>query len=249
MKYKLIIGALFRNESDSIVEWIEHYLLRGVEHFYLINDDSTDNSIELIQPYIDSGIITLFNTEWNRYLGRQRDMYTHYILPHLKESEWLLILDLDEYMWSPSTMKLYDILIQTKNIGQVQVGDKLFGSNGHIKQPKGIVENFTRRAAETRRCFKYFVNSSYEFTSLNVHCATFANNEHAIHNFIILDDKYFILNHYSCQSKDFWRDIKCTRKDGDNYRVRTMADFDELDLNLVEDLRLVQQTQKENLQL
>jgi hypothetical protein len=176
-------------------------------------------------------------------------MYTHYILPHLKESEWLLILDLDEYMWSPSTMKLYDILIQTKNIGQVQVGDTLFGSNGHIKQPKGIVENFTRRAAETRRCFKYFVNSSYEFTSLNVHCATFANNEHAIHNFIILDDKYFILNHYSCQSKDFWRDIKCTRKDGDNYRVRTMADFDELDLNLVEDLRLVQQTQKENLQL
>ena len=241
MKYKLSVGGVFRNESDSIVEWIEHYLLHGVEHFYLINDDSNDNSIELIQSYVEAGIITLFNAEWSRYLGRQRDMYTHYILPHLSDSEWLLIVDLDEYMWSPMAMNLYEVLILTNNIGQIQVGDILFGSNGHIKQPKGIVESFTRRAANSRECYKYFVNSAYEFTHLNVHHATFADKQHEINNFIILEDKYFILNHYSCQSKDFWRDVKCSRNDSDNYRVRTIDDFEYLDVNLDEDLRLAQQ--------
>jgi hypothetical protein len=240
MKHKLSVGAIFRNESHSIDEWIQHYLAHGAEHFYLINDDSTDNSVEIIQPYVDSGIVTLYNAEWGRYLGRQRDMYTHYILPHLndKECQWLLMVDLDEYMWSPLTENLFELLEQCHNLGQIQVGDTLFGSNGHIEQPERIVASFTRRAARPRKCYKYFVNSDYKFTHLNVHHATFVDKDDEINNFIILSDEYFILNHYSCQSRNFWRDVKCTRNDGDNYRVRTMADFDELDVNDVEDLRL-----------
>ena len=71
MKHKLSVGAVFRNESHSIVEWIQHYLANGADHFYLINDDSTDNSVEIIQPYVDSGVVTLFNTDWGRVLRDQ----------------------------------------------------------------------------------------------------------------------------------------------------------------------------------
>ena len=45
--YNLSILAMFKNESWIIKEWIEHYLLEGVDHFYLI-----DNGLnELIQKY------------------------------------------------------------------------------------------------------------------------------------------------------------------------------------------------------
>jgi len=235
--YKLSVGAIFRNESHGIKEWIEHYLLHGVEHFYLINDESTDNTVEIIQTYIDENIITLFNPIWPRYLGRQRDMYTKYILPHLKETQWLLMVDLDEYMWSPIDINLVKPLEKCLNLGQLQVRETRFGSNGHIEQPARIVESFTKCTTK-RCCFKYFVNSKYEFTHLNVHHATFANKEHELNNFLILGDEYFMLNHYSCQSRNFWRDVKCTRNDCDNYRVRNMDGFAELDLNDVEDLRL-----------
>ena len=41
--YYLSILAIFKNEAMNLKEWIEHYILNGVEHFYLINNGSTDN--------------------------------------------------------------------------------------------------------------------------------------------------------------------------------------------------------------
>ena len=113
-KYNLSVGALFRNEQDSIVEWIEHYLHHGVEHFYLIDDSSDDGTVEKIKPYIEKDIVTLFNcgNQWSRYTGRQRDLYNHYILPLIKETQWLLMIDLDEYVWSPIQINICDLLMK-----------------------------------------------------------------------------------------------------------------------------------------
>lgn len=46
------IGAIFKNESHILKEWIEHYFYHGVEHIYLINDNSTDNFLNILEPYI-----------------------------------------------------------------------------------------------------------------------------------------------------------------------------------------------------
>ena len=53
--------AIFKNEEDILDEWIRHHLWQGVEHFYLINNGSTDNYLEILQPYIDSQKVTLYN--------------------------------------------------------------------------------------------------------------------------------------------------------------------------------------------
>ena len=45
-KYYFSVGAVFKNESHSIKEWICHYLHHGAEHFYLINDNKS-TKIEL----------------------------------------------------------------------------------------------------------------------------------------------------------------------------------------------------------
>jgi hypothetical protein len=246
--YTLSVGAIFKNESHSIKEWIEHYLYHGVEHFYLIDDSSTDNTVEIISPYIERGIITLFSGDnWMYYLGRQKDMYNHFILPRLSESQWLLIVDLDEYVWSPQSNSLAWVLQYLKHIGQIQVNNTVFGSNGHIDQPKSLVEGFTKRSmmkpTENDGCGnrKYFVNSSFKFTSLNVHYATFLDKNDEINCFKLLDIPYFAMNHYNCQSLNHWTNIKCTRGDCDNYRVRTIEDFKIYDLNEVEDKELYEQ--------
>ena len=56
--------------------------------------------------------------------------------------------------------------------------------------------------------------------------------------FIMIPAEWFVYNHYNCQSVEFWRDVKCIRGDSNAYRQRTMKDFDELDCNEIEDLRL-----------
>ena len=57
-KYYLSVLACCKDEGDYIQEWVEYYLLQGVEHFYLYNNNGTDNSKELLKPYIDAGLIT-----------------------------------------------------------------------------------------------------------------------------------------------------------------------------------------------
>ena len=42
-EYYLSIVAIFKNESWILKEWIEHYLNQGVDHFFLIDNGSTDN--------------------------------------------------------------------------------------------------------------------------------------------------------------------------------------------------------------
>lgn len=240
--YKLSVFAIFKNESHCLKEWLEHYLYHGVDHFYLINDNSDDNFLEILEPYIEKNIITLFNTKSTYYLGRQRNLYNEFVLPRIKESSWLLLVDLDEFVWSPISINLNDILKNVQpHIGQIQIEQSLFGSNNHITQPKTIVSSFTKRAETKGGNLKYFINSDYEFTSLNVHHATFLDKNHEKNNFIFLDSNYLVLNHYCCQSFEFWKHVKCTRGDADNYRIRTEEDFISYDKNEIEDLSLVEQ--------
>lgn len=247
-KYYLSVGAMFKNESHSIKEWIRHYLHHGVEHFYLINDNSSDNFMEIIQEYIDKNIVTLFNVNEPYYLGRQRNLYNRHILPLIKESKWLLMVDMDEYVWSKIEVNLSNILKNYEHLSQIQICETQFGSNGHIKQPKYIVKSFTKRKSDLSHNgrLKYLVNNSYEFTSLNIHHATFLNDYDKIspegeHKFIQLYREYITLNHYCCQSLEFWNNVKCTRGDADNYLVRSYDDFKSYDVNDVEDLELYNQ--------
>jgi hypothetical protein len=246
-KYNLSVGAMLKNESHGIKEWIEHYLHHGVEHFYLINDNSTDNFMDIIKEYLDKNLITLFNVDEPYYLGRQRNLYNRNILPHLKETKWLLMVDLDEYVWSQTDLNLQKVLKDFEGYGQVQIHEHIFGSNGYTEQPKCIVKSFTKRHdhdfSVDRGRLKYFINSSYEFESLNIHHADFVNTEYKndASKFIIAFPHYFVINHYNCQSQEFWNKVKCTRGDSDNYLTRTPADFVHYDKNAVDDLELYYQ--------
>ena len=239
----LSVGAMFKNESHSMKEWIEHYRFHGVDHFYLIDDGSTDSYMDILQPYIDSGVVTLFVVDEPYYLGRQRNLYNRCILPKINETKWLLMIDLDEYVWSKQDIRLDNVLRTCENYGQIQIQEALFGSNGHETQPKHILPSFTKRASKFMGKYKYFINSSYEFSSLNVHHAQFADSKYMkdFSVFIIIYPEYFILNHYNCQSREFWNQVKCTRGDSDHYMTRTHDDFTQYDLNEVEDIELLQQ--------
>lgn len=243
MNYEFVVAATFKNEEHALIEWIEHYKFHGAEHIYLIDDDSTDNSVELIKPYIESGFITLFNgNNWPMYLGRQRAMYNHFILPIVNEkvSKWTFICDLDEFLWSPHCIDIKELLSTCNHLSQIQINHKQFGSSGHIEQPSCIVKYFTYKENEETELLKYFINSDYKFESLNAHFASYINKDDSIGTFMIIRN-YFQLNHYRNQSFNFWKDVKCTRGDIDNYTTRNIEQFYEMDKNDVEDLGLWEQ--------
>ena len=238
--YTFSVGALFKNEAHCIREWIEHYIFHGAEHFYLINDGSTDDFITQLKGYEDK--ITVFTVAEPYYLGRQRNLYNRFLLPRLRETAWLLMVDLDEFVWSPIDVDLRNVLRICNGLGQVQIRERMFGSNGHETQPKRLVESFTRRAVR-QDSRKYFIHNTHEFTSLNVHHADFVREEDVrdASKCMLVDEGYFVYNHYKCQSRQFWNTVKCVRGDSDSYLTKRPEDFAEFDLNEVEDLGLFEQ--------
>ena len=52
-EYSVAIAAIFKNEAPYLREWVEYHKMIGVEHFWLYNDNSSDNFEEILEPYIE----------------------------------------------------------------------------------------------------------------------------------------------------------------------------------------------------
>jgi hypothetical protein len=220
MKNYLSVGAVFKNEHHCIVEFIEHYLYHGVDHIYLINDFSSDNFRPLIQTYMDKGVVTLFENDivTNR-VNRQCEIYDKFFLPILHETEWIAILDLDEFMYSPNEINIQNIIRKYENCNSIKVEWVNFGSNGRITQPDSIIEGFTMRSEipnESHYSYKSILRAS-DIIRFGVHESIIKNPVGVNLSYSNFGPNELLLNHYRLQSKEFFMNVKSTRGDVNNW--------------------------------
>ena len=239
--YEFVICSVFKNETHILDEWVQHYLLHGADHFFLINDFSTDNYLEIINKYKDK--ITLFhNNIITKKCGRQTLIYEKYFRPILYKSKWVAILDMDEFLYSPYDINIKNIIKSYEPYSQIIISWLMFGSNGHIIQPKKVVDNFTKRDYFNETNFKTIFKSG-ALINFEIHI----HNTNGNNIYLKYDDNVpLIINHYFLQSLDFYIKVKGTRGDMDNWYdthdlKRDKNNFILNDKNNVEDLRLFNQ--------
>jgi hypothetical protein len=144
--------AIFKNESHILQEWMEHYISQGIDKFFLIDHNSTDNYIHILKPYINSGIVELFlETRPNP----QFVSYNDNCLVKCKQYDWAIACDLDEFIYARKgypTIKSYleDINELMPTANQIFIPWKMFGSNGldtiDKPQPASVIQSFTKRS-------------------------------------------------------------------------------------------------------
>lgn len=264
--YQVSIGSIFKNEMMVLKEWLDHYIHHGIEHFYLINDNSTDDYLSVLEPYKQK--ITLFhNTIDVGVLNRQSLAYDRYLLPilHKRETQWLCILDLDEYLYSPLDVSIPKILVSYTDYAVLHVNWLVFGSNGYKEQPASIVQAFTKRAPINHMFLtnakapislvltygpKYIVNSAYPVEHLYVHTCIAKGkykNVSTMMSWMNMKIEYnppLLINHYWVMSEEYWRKVKMVRGDADNYlstSTRNMNYYSQYDINIETDTRLAEQ--------
>ncbi|MCB1118767.1 MAG: glycosyltransferase family 92 protein [Chlamydiia bacterium] len=84
-------------------EWIDYHRALGVEHFWLYDEASTDEWQTVLAPYIDANIVEVIdwsqprkdNWRWN-YI--QHAAYKDALHRSLHRSEWLALIDIDEFI-------------------------------------------------------------------------------------------------------------------------------------------------------
>lgn len=162
-KYDISICAIFKNEAPYLKEWIEFHRLVGIEHFYMYNNNSEDNFRIVLEPYIESGLVTLI--DWP-YKQKQMESYKDCINKYAFETKWIGFIDIDEFIIPKSTDTVYEFLkCFEKNRGSVNVYWRVYGTSGLIDRDlNGLVtEDFTTCWPKYCDIGKCFYNTSYGF--------------------------------------------------------------------------------------
>lgn len=258
--YYFTIGAIFKNEAHILKEWLEHYFYHGIEHIYLINDNSNDNFLEILEPFINKKIITLYNCDINKkWVGMQDAKYNFYFQKHLKNTKWFGIFDLDEFLYSPLENDIKEILKKYESYNQLYINWVHFGSSEFEKQPNTVVQNFIYRGEYNSikngpggryNSFKSIIKTDGEII-LGIHKHLHNNNPSGKN--VSFDEKNtpLLINHYAIQSKEYWQNIKMTRGDVNFWYdkqgwERNIQLFNEMDVNDIKDERLKQQNRSMN---
>lgn len=151
--FNLVLVTFFKNEALNIREFIRHYINEGVEHFYMIDNGSTDNYLEIINRDIPRGLITIVSDDHNHTMpeGLQNNLLRkHFTSLIVSEANWVIVVDLDEFIYSTSmTSTISDTLNKFENnVKRIFLLWKLFGGNNVIKHPvdDSLVKTFNARA-------------------------------------------------------------------------------------------------------
>lgn len=264
-KYYLSIASIFKNESWGMKEWLDHYRFHGVDHIYLVNDFSTDDYMSILNPYIEDGFVTLYqNDNPERYTGRQIDINNKFFKPIVNDTQWIANLDLDEFLYSPKTINLKDIIRKYESYACLTANWVWFNSNGHVRQPSSIVKFFTKRCEYNAKVYmkgpgsssfewielnapKVILNSNFEISSFNVHSASINGNSINISIRDISNDPELLINHYQLQSREYWEKIKMNRGDVNHWFKGSSRDFggyDAMDIGDIDDFRLWEQNKE-----
>ena len=147
--YDLAVVAIFKDEARYLKEWLDYHLLAGIEHFYLYNNNSSDDFAEVLAPYVDAKLVTL--TAWPGKL-QMFPAYNDAIEKFRFDCRYMAFIDLDEFIFPKTNQSVAEVVdeifAEYPNMAALGVNWQCFGSNRleAADYTRGVLERFTRRA-------------------------------------------------------------------------------------------------------
>ena len=114
---KILLFCALRNELVRIPFFLEYYRKLGVEHFFFIDNGSTDGFRELAERHKD---ITVYHTNERYSQSNYGLRWTHNLLNRYGKGKWCLIVDSDEFLVYKNSEKtqLPELASQLETNGQ-----------------------------------------------------------------------------------------------------------------------------------
>ena len=147
--HDLAVVAILKNEGAYLKEWLDYHLLAGVDHFYLYDNDSTDNQREVAAPYVKAGLVDYIHAP-GKFM--QYAVYNDAIKRFKFFGRHMAFIDADEFIFPKTSQSIAETLDEILSLAPeaagVMINWQSFGSNGQEKADysRGVLERFTRRA-------------------------------------------------------------------------------------------------------
>lgn len=156
---RLGISAIVRNEAPYILEWMAHYRVLGVQHFFLVNDRSNDGTTELLSTLEALGLVRTLTIDTPHGVKPQLPAYRAMSKAFAQYVDWMAYFDLDEYLWPTSEYaKVENFLRQMPgDVGAIAFNWATYGSSGNERFiPRPTPERFTLHASQTNNLNHHF---------------------------------------------------------------------------------------------
>jgi hypothetical protein len=104
-KFNLTLCAIFRDEGLYLEEWLAFHLKQGIEHFFLYNNHLhlDEKSKVTLRKYKSVITVIPFNAKiCNRNKSIQRCAYDNCLKTFGKRADWIIFLDVDEFVFNPT---------------------------------------------------------------------------------------------------------------------------------------------------
>lgn len=143
-RYYLAVCAIAKNEGPYFKEWIEWHHRQGVEKFYIYDNESTDETKEVLAPYIESGLV-----DYTYFPGKKQQLaaYDDCFERHRFETRWLAVIDLDEFIVPIKDKNIPDFLHRMEKFSAVEINWLIYGSSGaKTKEPGNVMDRFKKHS-------------------------------------------------------------------------------------------------------
>lgn len=249
--FEFAICAMFKDEAPFFKEWIEYHRLIGIEHFWLYNNNSQDEYLEVLTPYIKQGIVDLI--DWPSPIGKnwshaQGFAYTDAVRRAKNKTKWVAMIDIDEFIVPTKgkedfvkTMREFEKVPQC---GGVVLNWQMFGTSHIYELSPGqlMIEALLYRAP-----LDYSVNQHVKticrperVKDFSIHIAHY---KEGFRHFTISKggepdlvlqpiDHRIRLNHYWTRTKQYMDEVKVPRRALCNDKPYTQEQIDQFEVEL-----------------
>lgn len=91
--------SLAQNEQRDIVEWIEYHSIIGVDRFYIVDNESNDNTTHVLEKYVESGKVVLLSWPYEINVNQGQPSAATYAMYYSKgQVEWMMNTDMDVFL-------------------------------------------------------------------------------------------------------------------------------------------------------
>ena len=244
-KHYLVVCAIAKDEGPYFKEWIDWHRKMGVEKFYIYDNESSDETREVLQPYVDSGVVEYV---WFPGYRMQLAAYDDCLRRHRTDARWLAFIDLDEFIVPVKDGSIIDFLRRFEDFPAVEINWLIYGSGGEVeKSDRPVMERFRRHSLPEHplnRHVKSIVDPRRVYNMIGCHEATRINGKAAdshgdriTRNFKERTPQQDVIriNHYAVRSREEF--VEKQNRGRASGTKRTVPDeyFRQYDLNDVEE--------------
>jgi hypothetical protein len=222
-KNTFALVAIVKNEARYLLEWLAFYDCIGVRHFVIFDNESTDETRNILKCYAQFVDIEIIHWPSCGEISAQLEAYNYFIETYRNEFDFAAFFDLDEFLVPHNGVAFPDFLDRIPdNAGAIGFNQRVFGSSGELTYKTDLVLRRFKRCSEPLYDENKYYKSMYRLRDIdsvtNVHGSSLARGQFSFPDFSPLPQDAarpgaaaeiccsdFQLNHYILKSLEEFR--------------------------------------------